>query len=269
MREVILMGAAFAIQVLTGKESNVKRLMEWAFSKNANAQKWIKAIHTFSQTTQRVLKSGELGKPVSRASMPGYIFLEMNYSVDGENTSAYIADDVWHLIKSIPGVLKQFTRSGQIISAEEFQQMLGLDLEDQVEVATPIDEDVSQHKEAEKLAKAENEVKLALHQVNTARTPQERAEAEKAYDEAVQNEAELLYGHDQVETIGSEMASLDEQHKSNPVISRIKNILRNDREIIRLPRIVLQRIGVPEDDKPFAHMVIERLRQFIRMLGTD
>lgn len=263
------MGAAFAIQVLTGKETNVKRLMEWAFSKNPNAQKWIKAIHTFSQTTQRVLKSGELGKRVSRASVPGYIFLEMHYSVDGENTSAYIADDVWHLIKSIPGVLKQFTRSGQIISAEEFQQMLGLDLDDQVEVATPIDEDVSQHKEAEKLAKAEHEVKLALHQVNTVHTPQEREQAKQAFDDAIQNEAELLYGHDQVEMISSEMASLDEQHKSNPVISRIKSILRNNREIIRLPRITLQQIGIQEDDKPLAHVVIDRLRQFIHMLGMS
>lgn len=262
------MGAAFAIQVMSGKESNVKRLMEWAFSKNANAQKWIKEIHTFTQSTQRALQSGELGKPVSRALMPGYIFLEMNYSVDGENTSAYIADDIWHLIKSVPGVLKQFTRTGQIISTEEFGQMLGLDLEDQVEVAVPLSIEETDHDE-EELAIAESRVLNSLHQVNMAKTPQERAEAEKVYDEAVQNEAELLYGHDQVESISSELESLDEQHKSNPIISRIKSILRNDREIVRFPKSMLQRIGVPEHDKPLAHVVIDRLRQFIRLLVTS
>lgn len=268
MREVILMGAAFAIQVMTGKESNVKRLMEWVFSKNENAQKWIKEIHTFSQETRRILKSGELGKPIKRVAMPGYIFLEMNYAVDGENTSAYIADDVWHLIKSIPGVLKQFTRSGQIISADEFQQMFELDLTDQVEISTVLEEDTIQE-EAKKLAEAEIEVKLALHQANTADTPQERKEAEKILDYAIQQEKTIVNGAKEDNTISTELELLNEQHKLNPIISRVKSILRSHKEIIRLPRIMLQHIGIQEEDKPLSHVVIDRLRHFIKTLGIS
>ncbi|WP_411347094.1 transcription termination/antitermination NusG family protein [Paenibacillus sp. WLX2291] len=262
------MGAAFAIQVMTGKESNVKRLMEWAFSKNVNAQKWIKAIHTFSQTTQRVLQSGELGKPVSRASMPGYIFLEMHYAVGEDNTSAYIADDVWHLIKSIPGVLKQFTRSGQIISEEEFEQMLGLDVTDQIEVSTPLGEDTLQE-EAKTLAKAEVNVKLALHQANTAEHPQERNEAEQILEHMIQQEEAIVQGGQKLDTITAELESLDEQQKSHPIIRTIKSMVRSNKEIVRLPRTTLKCIGVSDDDILYAHIILNQLRQFIRRLGTS
>lgn len=61
------MGAAFAIQVMTEKEGNVKKLMGWAFSKSKNAKKWIKAMHTFSQGTRRLLDGGELGREIKRA----------------------------------------------------------------------------------------------------------------------------------------------------------------------------------------------------------
>lgn len=177
------MGAAFAIQVMTGKENNVKKLMEWAFARNESAQNWIKAVHTFTTTTRRLLGQGKLGKEIKRAIMPGYIFIEMNYSVDENNCSAHLPVDVWHLIKSIPGVIKQFTGSGQVIGADEFQKMLGLEPEEQqVEIAVPVEETSASNEVDE----VEKNMKNALHEVNMAKTKEERAQALKALDVAEQ-----------------------------------------------------------------------------------
>ncbi|MDY7989802.1 transcription termination/antitermination NusG family protein [Paenibacillus polymyxa] len=268
------MGAAFAIQVMTGKESNVKKLMEWAFSKSENAQNWIKAIHTFSQGTRRLLDGGELGKEIKRAVMPGYIFLEMNYSVDDNNCSAYLSADVWHLIKSIPGVLKQFTGSGQIIGAEEFHKMLGLDTEEQVEISVPVQEIGS---EASKVNEAERNMKNALHQVNTASTEEERVQAEQALEVAEQQMNEMIE-REYEESVGAVAAELKEiQHAagSNSVVSKIKAFLRNSKEIVRLPKTLLEKIIMRTDSqsKLPPYTVVDQLFKLFKhlrqQLGTS
>ncbi|ALP37947.1 hypothetical protein ASL14_18925 [Paenibacillus sp. IHB B 3084] len=265
------MGAAFAIQVMTGKESNVQRLMDWAFSKNENAQKWIKAVHNFTESTVRILSGGNLGKEIKRTIMPGYIFIEMNYSVDENNQSAYIPADVWHLIKSIPGVLKQFTGSGQIIGEEEFRKMLGLDTEEQIEVAIPVQEIES---EASKVNETERNMKNALHQVNTASTKEEQVQAEQALEVAEQQMNDLLEKsyEESVGAVGAELKEIEHDAGSNSVVSKIKIFLRNSKEIVRFPKMLLEKIIVRTDSKskPSPYEVVEQLFKHLRQqLGAS
>lgn len=167
------MGAAFAIQVKTGMEGNVKKLMEWAFERNTNAQKWIKGVHTFSNGTRKLKKDGNLGKLIEKAAMPGYLFIEMNYSQDEYNNTAYLPADLWHLIKSVPGVLRQFTKAGELIGVEQFDELLQkLTVEEQVEAAVPVVEN-------------EVQVKEALHTYNMAISSEEKIEAEIMIDELI------------------------------------------------------------------------------------
>jgi transcription antitermination factor NusG len=246
------MGAAFAIQVMTGKENNVKKLMEWAFARNESAQNWIKAVHTFTTTTRRLLGQGKLGKEIKRAIMPGYIFIEMNYSVDENNCSAHLPADVWHLIKSIPGVIKQFTGSGQIIGAEEFQKMLGLEPEEQqVEVAVPIQEQEAFGSTEEKVQvdEVEKNMKNALHEVNMAKTKEERVQALKALDVAISAIHKLTMSaiqqlekgaEEPVGVVARELKSI-QQHK-NRMAERVRAFVRNNKEIVSFPRTFLDKI---------------------------
>lgn len=266
------MGAAFAIQVMTGKEGNVQKLMEWAFSRNENAQKWIKSIHNLTESTVRRLSDGSLGKEIKRAVMPGYIFVEMNYSVDGNNQSAYIPADVWHLIKSIPGVLKQFTNSGQIIGADEFQKMLGLESEElQVEIAVPLQEDSA---ESVQVIEVEGNMEIALHRVNTASTQEERVEAEKTLEVAEQQMKELVEKpyEEAAGVVAAKLSEIKNSADSSSVIGKIKTILRNGKEIVRLPKTLLEKIilGTDSQSKQSSHTIIDQLFEYIsRQLGTS
>lgn len=263
------MGAAFAIQVMTGKENNVKKLMEWAFSKSVTAQNWIKAIHTFAQSTRRILDSGELGKEIQRAVMPGYIFLEMHYSVEDTNQSAYIPADVWHLIKSIPGVIKQFTQSGQIIGAEEFNKMLGLDVEEKIEVAVPVQEEGASLSETALVRESEHQVKEALHQMNMATTDDERAAAKQALEVAEQqmNQMMEVEFEEDKDSVGTELKKV----KNTGLLSKIKALVRGGKEYIRLPKVMLDTIILQEDktDNPTPATIITLLMNYIRHLGKS
>ncbi|QQZ58853.1 hypothetical protein JI735_19165 [Paenibacillus sonchi] len=260
------MGAAFAIQVKTGKENNVQKLMEWAFSKSETAQKWIKAIHNFTESTVRILSDGSFGKEIQRAVMPGYIFLEMNYSVDENNQSAYIPADVWHLIKSIPGVLKQFTNSGQIIGAEEFHNMLGLDMEEKIEVAVPVQENATAS-EVSKVNETERGVKEALHQVNIASNEEERVVAEQVLKAAEQNMSQLTettYEEDKG-MVATELVKV----KMDSLMSRIKTLVRGGKECVRVPKSMMNTIilQIDESDKLSPTVIITRLLNYIRNVG--
>lgn len=224
------MGAAFAIQVMTGKEQNVVKLMNYVFERNSSAQKWIKSVHVFVEQSCRLLKSGKLGKVVERPIMPGYIFLEMNYQVDGYNTSAHLPAELWHLVKSIPGVLKQFTRAGEAIDAEEFQRMLGVDekQEEEVEVVIPVDEQISEEVELE-LEEAEQKLSEALHEANTVSTPEARVKAEQA--------VAVAFGRIQALTRKPfdelEEAKLRESVGANQAI---KTLIHKGKKIVRFPQ---------------------------------
>ncbi|MGG1878827.1 transcription termination/antitermination NusG family protein [Paenibacillus cisolokensis] len=241
------MGAAFAIQVMTGKENNVKKLMDWAFTRNESATQWIKAVHTFTTSTRRLLGSGKLGKEIKRAIMPGYIFIEMNYSVDENNSSSYLPAEVWHLIKSIPGVLKQFTGSGQIIGAEEFQKMLGLAPEEQqIEVALPADE-TSISTETVQVDEVEKNMKSALHEVNMAKTNEERTQALKALDVAEQQMHELVEKvyEEPVGLVAKELSGI--QQLKNRMAERVRAFVRNSKEVVSFPQTFLNKIIYPDD----------------------
>lgn len=229
------MGAAFAVQVMTGKENNVKKLMDWAFGQNEQAQNWVKAVHTLASSTQRVIKSG-LGKVKEKPLMPGYVFIEMNYSSDSNNQSAYLPADLWHLIKGIPGVIRQFTGAGQIIGAEVFEEMFGKVDEDLVEVAVPV---VEKEGSDPKLVQAEKNVQCALHGVNTAHTPNEKKLAEEQLDQAVMAEEELLNRELQPER-GPVAENLEELKQTvtatqaSSILSKAKAFMKNQKEIIQL-----------------------------------
>jgi hypothetical protein len=193
----VIMGAAFEVQVMTGRESAVKKLLEWAFDRNEQAQKWVKAVHAFTQGTAKLLNS-KLGKRVERPIVPGYIFVEMNYNADDENYTAYLSAEIWHLIRRVPGVLKLFADAGQIIGTETFQQLFGrLDTQDQVEITVP---------------DQEAEIATACAAYNDADTPEARKEAEQ----------ELK----QIESLESRIKQLAE---------RMKAIVRNGRKVMRVP----------------------------------
>ncbi|GIO42316.1 transcription termination/antitermination NusG family protein [Paenibacillus apis] len=242
------MGAAFAIQVMTGKENNVKKLMDWAFARNESAQNWIKTVHTFTTTTRRLLGQGKLGKEIKRAIMPGYIFIEMNYSVDDNNCSAHLPAEVWHLIKSIPGVLKQFTGSGQVIGADEFQKMLGLEPEEQlIEIAVPIEEASGSEEEKVQVDEVEKNMKSALHEVNMAKTSKERVQALKALDLAEQQMnvlVEKVY-EEPVGVVAKELSGI--QQLKNRIAERVRAFVRNSKEIVSFPRAFLNQIISPTD----------------------
>jgi len=166
------MGAAFAIQVKTGREQSVKKLIEWAFERNEIAQRWVKAVHTFTQRTAKMLDdTGRLGKHTERPIIPGYIFIEMNYAVDDENRTAYLPHQLWHLVKSVPGVLKLFANAGQIIGSETFQELFER-IEpqiqnEQVEVTVP------------EMIMEEHEMVAACAAFNDAQTVHEKRRAEQ------------------------------------------------------------------------------------------
>lgn len=201
------MGSAFAIQVFTGRESNVKKMLDWMIERNDLAKSWIKEIHTFSQGTQKLLDSGKLGKRVERAALPGYIFIEMNYRQDEYNTSAYIPAELWHLIQNIPGVLRQFTKSGQIIGAESFESLIGRLLgEDSIEVAVEISNN-------------DKEVATTNHAYNVASTPELKREAE---NKITQLESEL--------TISEQIEDL-----ITKVSVRVQAFIRRQKEVVRFP----------------------------------
>lgn len=241
------MGAAFAIQVMTGKENNVKKLMDWAFARNESAQNWIKTVHTFTTTTRRLLGQGKLGKEIKRAIMPGYIFIEMNYSVDDNNCTAHLPADVWHLIKNIPGVLKQFTGSGQIIGAEEFQKMLGLEPdEQQVEIAVPVVEETSVSTETVQVNEVEKNMKHALHDVNMAKTSEERAQAQQALEIAEQQMNELVgkVYEEPVGVVAKELSGIQQKLKDR-MAEKVRAFVRNSKEIVSFPKTFLNKIIYP------------------------
>lgn len=201
------MGAAFAIQVFTGRECNVKKMLDWTIQRNELAKNWIKEIHTFTQGTQKLLESGKLGKRVERAALPGYIFIEMNYRQDDNNISAYIPAELWHLIQSIPGVLRQFTRAGQIIGADSFESLIGRLLgEDSIEVAVEIQNNDAQ-------------VATANHAYNVAGSPDLKREAESMI---VQLESEQTIS-EQIEEIITK------------VTVRVQAFIKRQKEVVRFP----------------------------------
>lgn len=200
------MGAAFAIQVFTGRESNVKKMLDWTIQRSEVAKAWIKEVHTFTQGTQKLLESGKLGKRVERAALPGYIFIEMNYRQGDNNTSAYIPAELWHLIKSIPGVLRQFTRAGQIIGADSFESLIErLVGEDQVEASIEI-------------ANNDEEMATAIHAYNVASTP----EKQEAESKIVQLES--------AQTISEQVGDL-----KTKAAERIKTFIKRQKEVVRFP----------------------------------
>ncbi len=201
------MGAAFAIQVFTGRECNVKKMLDWTIQRNELGKNWIKEIHTFTQGTQKLLESGKLGKRVEKASLPGYIFIEMNYRQDDNNTSAYIPAELWHLIQSIPGVLRQFTKAGQIIGADSFESLIGRLLgEDSIEVAVEISNNDAQ-------------VATANHAFNVACSPELKHEAENMI---VQLESE--------QTISEQIDEI-----TSKVTVRVQAFIKHQKEVIRFP----------------------------------
>ncbi|MNW46806.1 transcription antitermination protein NusG [compost metagenome] len=273
------MGAAFAIQVMTGKENNVKKLMEWAFARNESAQNWIKTVHTFTTTTRRLLGQGKLGKEIKRAIMPGYIFIEMNYSVDDNNCSAHLPADVWHLIKSIPGVLKQFTSSGQIIGADEFQKMLGLEPdEQQIEIAVPVEE-ASVSVEKVQVDEVEKNLKSTLHDVNMAKTNEERAQALKSLDVAERQMNELVdfnplphtEGDVYIGVVAKELSGI--QQLKNRMAERVRAFVRNSKEIVSFPRAFLNQIIYPADlqskSQQSPRSLIALLFEYLRESGAS
>lgn len=211
------MGAAFAIQVMTGRENNVKKMLDWALGRHPLAQKWIKGVHTFTQGTSRLLESGRLGKRIERATLPGYLFIEMNYSVDDENISAHIPAEIWHLIRSVPGVLRQFTQAGQVIGAGTFVDLVRqFNLDDQVEVAVPLED------------RDEDKMKAIQH-FNVAETPQQKNEAEAVLVE-LENEKTLV---EQVEEMKTKAVSM---------AKAIKAFIKRQKEVIHIPNELFQTV---------------------------
>ena len=191
------MGAAFAIQVKTGRESAVKKLLEWAFERNENARNWVKAVHAFTQGTVKLL-DGKLGKRMERPVIPGYLFVEMNYKAADENSTAYLSAEIWHLIRRVPGVLKLFADAGQVIGSETFQQLFErLETHEQVEIKVP---------------DQEAEIATACAAYNDAETPEAKKEAEQ----------ELK----QIESLESRIKRIAE---------RMRAFVRNGRKVVRVP----------------------------------
>ena len=206
------MGAAFAIQVKTGRESAVKKLVEWALERNEQAQRWVKAVHAFTLGSSKMLSNGKLGKRVERPVIPGYIFVEMNYKADDHNRTAYLSAEIWHMIRRVPGVLKLFADAGQIIGSETFEQLFErVETEDQVEITVP-DQDA--------------EIAAACAAYNDAATPREKKEAEQKLK--------------QIESLESRIKRLAE---------RMKAFVKNGRKVVRIPiktfQYVLSRLEQP------------------------
>jgi|GEM_PF-6053461 len=205
------MGAAFAIQVKTGREAQVRRLVEWALSENENAQKWVKAVHAFTQGTRRLLGKKKMGKRIEKPVVPGYIFIEMNYRVDDLNRTAYLPADVWHAIRRVPGVVRLFASAGQIIGAETFEELLKrLDTEERVEATVPVPD-------------REKAVREVVKEFNEARTTAEKKAA-----------------HRRLKTVDADTATVTEQleemkKKLESIVNRIKTFLREKKETVRIP----------------------------------
>jgi len=198
------MGAAFAIQVKTGRESAVKKLVEWALERNEQAQRWVKAVHAFTLGSSKMLSNGKLGKRVERPVIPGYIFVEMNYKADDHNRTAYLSAEIWHMIRRVPGVLKLFADAGQIIGSETFEQLFErVETEDQVEITVP---------------DQETEIAAACAAYNDAETPEAKKEAEQKLK--------------QIESLESRIKRLAE---------RMRAFVRNGRKIIRIPYLAFQK----------------------------
>lgn len=207
------MGSAFAVQVITGKEQHAKKLMEWAFERNETARKWVKAVHTFTQGTRRLLESGKLGKNVERAAMPGYIFIEMNYSQDNNNSSAYLPPELHHLVKSVPFILNVFSRAGQMIGSEVFNDLAdSIDMNDQIEVS----QDIPDH---------DNDIKEAVHDLNVA-SISERADAEAK-----------LVAYENKKLLSEEISELKSAMKE-----LFEIVIKNNKEVIRFPASLFDKV---------------------------
>lgn len=191
-----MMGAAFAIQVKTGRETAIKKLVEWAFAQNEVAQKWVKAVHAFTKGTQRMLDDdGRLGKRIEKPVIPGYIFIEMNYSVDDENRTAYLPHQLWHLVKSVPGVLKLFANAGQIIGAETFRELFERleSCEEQVEIAVS-DTSAIEEKEMAVACAAYNEATTRIKKRSIEETLKRIEKMRNAYQNALKK-LTAIYRH--------------------------------------------------------------------------
>lgn len=214
------MRAAFAIQVKTGREHAVKKLVEWAFDRHETARKWVKAVHAFTQGTAKMLdENGRLGKRRERSLIPGYIFVEMNYFARDDNYTAYLPNELWHLVKSVPGVLKLFADAGQIIGAETFHDLFEKlepkTSEDQVEVTTP---DTTQQEETDLIT--------ACTTYNESRTVKEKRKAEQLLNRIEM--MRLLY---------------------RQALDKLASVYRNGRYIVRVSRqvfdITISRLSQP------------------------
>jgi transcription antitermination factor NusG len=206
------MGAAFAIQVKTGREQSVKKLVEWVFARNEIAQRWVKAVHAFTQRTAKMLDdTGRLGKQTERPVIPGYIFIEMNYAVDDENCTAYLPHQLWHVVKSVPGVLKLFANAGQIIGAETFRELFERIepqmQQEQVEIAV-----------AETTAEETKEMVAACTVYNAAESAQDKRQAEQT------------------------LKRIEKMHRLyKQALERLGVIYRNGRNIVRVPQQIFEK----------------------------
>jgi transcription antitermination factor NusG len=204
------MGAAVAIQVKTGMEMNVKKMIDWAVERNDIARNTISAVHTFSQMTQRLVKGG-LGKQVTRMQFPGYIFIEM---ISGGIFPA----ELWHLIKGVPGVLKLMADAGHVIEEDVFHELVGkINSEDQIEVSVPI-------------AETNTEKKHALIKFNQASNVGEKREVEASLREI---EARQTITEQLEEVMGKH--TVQPTCTSQSLLQRCKVLLKEKKEILRCP----------------------------------
>lgn len=257
------MGAAFAIQVMTGKENNVKKLMEWAFARSEQAQNWVKAVHTLASSTQRLVKSG-LGKVKEKPLLPGYVFIEMKYVSDANNQSAYLPAELWHLIKGIPGVIRQFTSAGQIIGADVFEELSDKVEAEQVEVVVPVTE---QEGTVPEVVQAEKAMRQTLHEVNMTETPTQRAAAEERLEEVLSTEQELIHQEPQPEQgpIAEQLEVLKQEAQNQPnkvgLLAKAKSFLKNQKEVLQVPKTLFMRYWdvLMSDGIPDSVSVVQRL----------
>lgn len=255
------MGAAFAIQVMTGKENNVKRLMEWAFARSEQAKSWVKEVHTLASSTQRVGKTG-LGKEKKKPLLPGYVFIEMNYASD--KSTAHLPAELWHLVKGIPGVIRQFTGAGQIIGSDIFEELSSKVESDQVEVFVPVAE---QEGTVPEVVQAEKAVRQTLHEVNMTESPAQRAAAEEKLEEVLATEQELIHQKPQPEQgpIAEQLDVLKQKAQGQPhkvgLLAKAKSFLKNQKEVLQVPKTLFMRYWdvLMSDGVPDSFSVVQRL----------
>lgn len=255
------MGAAFAIQVMTGKENNVKRLMEWAFARSEQAKSWVKAVHALTSSSQRVGKTG-LGKVREKPLLPGYVFVEMNYASD--KSTAHLPAELWHLVKGIPGVIRQFTGAGQIIGSDVFEELSSKVLVDQVEVAVPVTE---QEGTVPEVVQAEKAVQQTLHEANMAETPVQRAAAEEKLVEVLAAEQALIHQEPKLEQgpIAEQLEVMKQEVQDQPnkvgLLEKVKSYLKNQKEVLNVPKSLFMRCwdALMSEGIPDAVSIVQRL----------